>query len=211
MNSYAHEILPFIQPSLTAPSREKEDEAVSLQDQAEPAMSNAVTTNKDLESLHPEGEPEAATVVQSEPLKCLESEKPKKDSPIPVAPPRKKRQQKKDALSKDPSAPPKPPPPRPKNPPNVVKESEAKVEPHVEEKSLEGTLANQPCITVNSDTSDMDKVLLKGSSNEIVRNEDLDECKSPTGSKLRVCKDIDGRQCFCLSCKLLDGVITSIF
>ena len=111
-------------------------------------------------------------------------------SPAPVAPPRKKRQQKKDALTKDSSAPPKPPPPRPKNPPVIIKELAAKADP-VEEPSTQ--LANQPCIMVNSNTTDMNQLLMKGSANEIVKNQDLDEYKSPTGSKVRLSKEEEGK------------------
>lgn len=105
-------------------------------------------------------------------------------SPAPVAPPRRKRQQKK-------GAPPIPPPPRPKHPPAVVKGVVSK------EKPAQGTSAqldNQPCITVNSNTTDMNKMLMKGSANEVVKNQDLDECKSPMGSKVNMDKEGDGRR-----------------
>ena len=110
-------------------------------------------------------------------------------SPAPVAPPRKKRQQKKEARAKDSSAPPKPPPPRPKNPPTVAKSVTMKEE-SVQETSSQ--LDTQPCITVNSNTTDMNKMLLKGSANEVVKNQDLDECKSPLGSKMKLDKEDEG-------------------
>lgn len=107
------------------------------------------------------------------------------ESPLPVAPPRKKRQK---------NAPQRPPPPRLKNAPLVGTEIATNVEP-VEESLSQKTDVNQPCITVNSNTSDMNKVLMKGTANEIVKNEDLDECKSPTGSKTRVDKETEGNFC----------------
>jgi len=123
------------------------------------------------------------TESQQESSTCQQQEGNIKESPAPVAPPRTKRKQKKEALAKESSAPPKPPPPRPKNPPVIVKDIASKDE-SLQETSSQ--LDNQPRITVNSDTTDMNKVLLKGSVNEVVKNQDLDECKSPMGSKVNV-------------------------
>eukprot|EP00795_Rhopilema_esculentum_P016264 gene16264-7647_t len=138
----------------------------------------------------PVKDPSDASPPKAEPLKT-ENGEAAKGSPVPVAPPRKKRQQKKEALAKsqDQTAPPKPPPPRPKSQPKLIKEPASKPEPT---ESQSPTTANHPCITVNSDAKDMNEVLIKGSASDIVKNQDLDEFKSPAGSKTSLEKSNDG-------------------
>ena len=46
---------------------------------------------------------------------------------------------------------------------------------------------------MNSDAKDMDEVLIKGSASDVVKNQDLDEFKSPAGSKTRLEKSNDGK------------------
>lgn len=53
--------------------------------------------------------------------------------------------------------------------------------------------ASQPCIHLNCDATDMDEVLMKGSASDVVKNQDLDEYKSPAGSKMRVDKEEEGK------------------
>ena len=163
---------------------DKADEIVVSQVLEEPAESIDKGNEKPIDDgLEPVQEKQVVE-VQPEASICQKPDANVVVSPAPVAPPRKKRQQKK-------GAPPKPPPPRPKNPPPVVKGAGSK------EKPVQGTSAqldNQPCITVNSNTSDMNKMLMKGSANEVVKNQDLDECKSPVGSKMNMNKEDDGRR-----------------
>ena len=162
---------------------DKVEESAALHTVEEPVESQDNTSEKTLGDSQVPAHEKPATESQPESSTCQQPEGNIKESPAPVAPPRTKRRQKKEALAKESSAPPKPPPPRPKNPPVIVKDTASKDE------LLLGTssqLDNQPCITVSSDTTDMNKVLLKGSVNEVVKNQDLDECKSPMGSKVNV-------------------------
>ena len=110
------------------------------------------------------------------------------------------------------SAPSRPPPPRPARPPvpkvpvatKEPKDSAAQgpaTEHHSQTASCKAKehskpvspTASQPCIHLNCDATDMDEVLMKGSASDVVKNQDLDEYKSPAGSKMRIDKEEEGK------------------
>eukprot|EP00794_Sanderia_malayensis_P011104 gene11102-12273_t len=170
---------------------ENSEQEVNQQDQIEKSQPEIEKQQAEIEKQQSEIENKQSEVGE----KQTEMEK-KGPPPRPIAPPRRKRQQKKEALAKekeilqDSGSTQKPhaKPPRPSRPPcqgpssAVCKEFSTPVT----------KKENQPFITVNANATDMDEVLMKGSSLNIVQNRDLDEFKSPAGSKNKLDKDNAG-------------------